>query len=144
MCVCVCICMYVCVRPFTVKASSVWISWTARERINDVVLKTFISCAKSLHRYFRMKHLTFLTNHFILFTHWKRAKPRLNFISHDVLFFFLGGAPSSICHCTSSDHNFWYTYIKWWYLKAFFSFFQNFDFLAVRGITGQKIAQNDK
>ena len=30
---------------------------------------------------------------------------------------------------TSSDHNIWYTYVKWWYLHAFFSFFQNFDFL---------------
>ena len=59
----------VCVRPFMVKASSVWISWTAREQINDVVLKTFISYAKSFHRYFRMKRLTFQTSHFILLTH---------------------------------------------------------------------------
>ena len=56
---------------------------------------------------------------------------------------FLGGAPTSVCHffcpsvChpaylrnrTSSDHNFWYTHIKWWYLQVLFSFFQNFDFL---------------
>ena len=139
MCVCVCICMYVCVRPFTVKASSVWISWTARERINDVVLKTFISWSKSLHRYFRMK-LTFLTSHFILFTHQKRAKPRLNFISHDVLFLFLGGAPTSLCHCTSSDHNFWDTYVKWLYLQAFFSFFQILIFQAVREVKVQKMA----
>ena len=34
-----------------------------------VVLRTFLSYAKSLHHYFRMKHLTFLTSHFILFTH---------------------------------------------------------------------------
>ena len=27
---------------------------------------------------------------------------------------------------TSYDHNFWYTYVKWWYLQAYFSFFQNF------------------
>ena len=66
----------------------------------------------------------------------------------------LGGVPTSICHffhpsvclsirlsihpsiChaaylrnhASSDHNFWYTYVKW-YLQGFFSFFQNFDFL---------------
>ena len=62
-----CVCVWLGVRPFTVKASSVWISWTAREEINDVVLKTFLCHAKSLHRYFRMKHLTFLTSHFILF-----------------------------------------------------------------------------
>ena len=82
-CVCVCVCVYVCVvcvcvRPFAVKASSVWISQTIREQINDVLLKKFISYAKSLHCQFRMKHLTFLTSHFILFTHYKWAKPRLN------------------------------------------------------------------
>ena len=62
--VCVCVCVSVCVcvyiRLFIVKASSVWISWNAREQINDVMLKTFFSYAKSLHRYFRMKHQTFL------------------------------------------------------------------------------------
>ena len=67
--VCVCVCVCVCVTPFTVKASSVWISWTTREQINDVVLKTFISYVMSLYLYFRMKHLTFLTGHFILITY---------------------------------------------------------------------------
>ena len=43
----------VCVRSSTVKASSVWISWETREQINDVMLKTLMSCAKSLHRYVR-------------------------------------------------------------------------------------------
>ena len=43
----------------TVKASSVWIRWDTREQINNVMLKTLNSCAKSLHRYFRMQHLTF-------------------------------------------------------------------------------------
>ena len=66
-------------RPSTVKASSVWIRWHAREQINDVMLKTLISYAKFLHRYFRMQHLTFLTSHFILFAHQKRAKSRLNY-----------------------------------------------------------------
>ena len=78
MCVCVCVCVCVCacvggwvgvggcVRPSTEKASSVWISWTTSEQINNVVLETFISYGKSLHRYCRMKHLTFLTSHFIL------------------------------------------------------------------------------
>ena len=55
---------------------------------------------------------------------------------------FLGGTPTSICHffcpfvcpstChvpylrnqTSSNHNFWYTCVKWWYLPAFFHFFE--------------------
>ena len=51
-CVCVFVCVCVCVCTFTVKASSIWISWTARKQINDVVLKNFISYAKSLRPYF--------------------------------------------------------------------------------------------
>ena len=63
------VCVCVCLRPFTVKASSAWISWNARKQINDVMLKTFLSYSKSLHRYFRMQHLTFLTSHLILLAH---------------------------------------------------------------------------
>ena len=40
---------------------------------------------------------------------------------------------------TSPDHNFWYTYVKWWYLWLLFSCFQNFDFL---GCYGGKRAKN--
>ena len=65
-CVCVCVCVYLC--PFTVQTSSVWISYTTREQINDAVLKALFSYARSFHRYFRMRHMTFQTNHFILFT----------------------------------------------------------------------------
>ena len=39
-CVRACVCALV--RPFTVKTSSVWTSWTTTEQIKDVVLKTFI------------------------------------------------------------------------------------------------------
>ena len=44
----------------------------------------------------------------------------------------------SLRNRTSSDHNFWYTYlvhtyVKWWYLHVFFSVFQNFDFLDFHG-----------
>ena len=79
-CVCVCVCVRVCVclRPSTVKAPSVQNSWNASKQINDVMLKTCISSAKSLHRYFRMKLRAFQTRHFILFTHQQRAEPRLN------------------------------------------------------------------
>ena len=49
----------VCLRPSTVKASSVWKTETAREQINDVVLKTWDSSAGSLHLYFGMQYLTF-------------------------------------------------------------------------------------
>ena len=45
---------------------------------------------------------------------------------------------------TSSDHSFWHKYVKWWYLQPFFSFFQNFDSLIVKGLKGQKMAQNEK
>ena len=71
---CLCVCVFVCVRPFTVKASSVWISWSTREQINDVVLKTFVSYTKSLHRYFRMNLRAFLTSYFILLTHLVAGK----------------------------------------------------------------------
>ena len=60
-CVGVGVCVCVCLRPFSVKTSSVWVSWNAREQVNDIVLKTFLSSAKSLHRCFRMKHHAFLT-----------------------------------------------------------------------------------
>ena len=55
-CVCVCVCMCVCVfvRPSTVNALSVRISWDSREKINDVMLKALNSYADSYHRYFRM------------------------------------------------------------------------------------------
>ena len=46
-------------------------------------------------------------------------------------------------NCTSCDHKFWYTFVKWWYLQAFFSFFQNFDFV-VCWVKRQKVVQNDK
>ena len=74
MCVCVCVCArarvcVVCVRPSTVKALSFWIRWDAREQINGVMLKMVVFYAQSLHDYFRMKHLTFLTSRFILFAH---------------------------------------------------------------------------
>ena len=37
---------------------------------------------------------------------------------------------SYLSNCTSCDHNFWETYVKWWYFQAFFfNFFLNFDFL---------------
>ena len=68
-CVGVCVCVCVCVRPSTVKALSFWIRWDAREQINGVMLKMVVFYAQSLHDYFRMKHLTFLTSRFILFAH---------------------------------------------------------------------------
>ena len=37
------------------------------------------------------------------------------------------------------DHDFWHTFVKWWYLQDFFKFFQNFS-----GVKGQQITQNDK
>ena len=45
---------------------------------------------------------------------------------------------------TSSDHNFWYTYVKWRYLQGFFHFYKTLNFWAVRGVKGQKIAQNQQ
>ena len=66
-----------------------------------------------------------IINCYILFNYYV-----VNFVSWYV---FLGGSPTSICHffrssvrlfvCRApylrngalSDHNFWYTYVKWWY-----------------------------
>ena len=69
--------MCVCLRPSTVKALSVW-SWDSKGQINDVGLNTFLTSAKSLHRYFSVKHRAFLVSLFILFTHQKQAKSRIN------------------------------------------------------------------
>ena len=76
--VCVCVCVCVCVRLFTRKTSSVCTNWNFSEQINNVMLKAFLSYAKSPHCYFTMKYQTFLTSHFILFTHQKQAE-RLTF-----------------------------------------------------------------
>ena len=32
-------------------------------------------------------------------------------------------------NCTSCDHSFWYTCVKWWYLQLIFPFFLHIDFL---------------
>ena len=53
------VCDKVRLRPSTVKASSVW-SWNSREQINNLLLKMFLSSAKSLHRYLSMKDRAFL------------------------------------------------------------------------------------
>ena len=45
---------------------------------------------------------------------------------------------------TSSDHNFWCTCVKWWYLQVLSSFFQNFDFVGCWEIKWQKMALNYK
>ena len=54
------VCVFVC--------ASVW-RLNSRGQINNVVLKTFLYSAKSLHRYFTTKHRAFLTSRFILFTY---------------------------------------------------------------------------
>ena len=64
--VCLCMCVFTSIHR---GASSVWISWDSREQINDVMLKTLISYAKLIHRYFGMQHLIFLSSHFSLFAH---------------------------------------------------------------------------
>ena len=37
---------------------------------------------------------------------------------------------SYLRNCTSYDCDFWYTFVKWWYLQQSFSFFQKSDFSA--------------
>ena len=36
------------------------------------------------------------------------------------------------------DHNFWYTYVKWWYLHVFFSLLKKYDFLGCLGCHSEK------
>ena len=58
--VCVCVCLCVCVYvhpPWRLHLSGT--AGTAREQINDVVLKTLDSSAGSLHFYFGMQNITF-------------------------------------------------------------------------------------
>ena len=50
--------------------------------------------------------------------------------------------PPYLRNRTSSNHNFWCTCVKRWYLQAFFLFF--LKFWAVSGVNGEKIAQNEK
>ena len=45
---------------------------------------------------------------------------------------------------TLFDYYFWYTCVKWWYLRVFFSFFQNLVFWVHRGVKEQKMVQNNK
>ena len=49
-----------------------------------------------------------------------------------------------ICHTPylrnsiTYGHDFWYNCVKWWYLEAFFYFFEMFIFGAVMGVNGKK------
>ena len=76
MCVCVCVC--VCVYVHSLWSLICLDQLECRGVINIVIFKIFLSYAKFLHRYFRMKHQALLTSRFILFTHQKGAEPRLS------------------------------------------------------------------
>ena len=39
---------------------------------------------------------------------------------------------------SSSDHNFWYTCVKWWSLQGFFHFFNFWSFGLLEGYKGKK------
>ena len=87
--VCAYVRVCVCLSPFTL----FYVNFICldqldcRKQINDVVLKTLFSYAKYLiHRYFRMKQQTFLTSHFMLFTHcasrFESIRPSSTIIGH--------------------------------------------------------------
>ena len=65
-CVCVCVCACVCVYVYPRWRLHLSGMWDTRAQIKDVMFKMLISYAKSLHRYFRMQHLNFLTSLFTL------------------------------------------------------------------------------
>ena len=52
------------------------------------------------------------------------------------------------CAISQEQYSIWswfsYSCIKWWYLQAFFHFFEILIFLVFRGLKGQKMVQNDK
>ena len=110
---------------------------------------------------------------------WKYIKYWTKICSLPCLLPFLGGAPTSVCHFFHlsihlfvmhrisgtvphlSDHNFWYTCLKWWYLQLFFLLhlckmmispgvffifvkFWFFRLLGRGGVKGQKMTQNEK
>ena len=55
---------------------------------------------------------------------------------------------TSVTCCISErvacDHDFWYTWVKWWYIQPFFHFFKFLIFRLVRRVKVQKMVQNDK
>ena len=52
---------------------------------------------------------------------------------------YIRGAPYIRNHILC-DHNFWYTFVKWWYFQVYYFISFNPDFLSIKG---QKIAQNE-
>ena len=58
--------------------------------------------------------------------------------THLYMLLFLSTHPPIHCtpylwNHTSSDHNLWYTCVKWWYLQGFFSFFKFWIFQLLVG-----------
>ena len=51
---------------------------------------------------------------------------------------------SHLRNSTSSNYNFWYTCVKWWYPPQKNFFFLILIFWAVWGLKEQKVAQNEK
>ena len=82
MCVCLCVfvstCVYACLRPFTVKASSVWISWNAWKQIS-VYLCVFVStCVYACLRPFTVK----ASSVWISWNAWKQIKKPARIIKY--------------------------------------------------------------
>ena len=110
---------------------------------------SFFDFRRLYSRSFRLLHL--------MWTHWLQWSQKIAFCWLTILFYKLskGSNPSiasaiyfqvghpaldvtfsvcpSICRTpylsnhTSSDHNFWYTYVNWWYLQVLLSFFRKFE-----------------
>ena len=70
------------------------------------------------------------------------VRPSIRLSTHPTIGLFIRCAPY-FRNRTSSDHKFWYTCVKWWYLLEFFSVL-SLIFWVVRGVKGQKMAENDK
>ena len=84
-CACVCVRVCVCVCLFTSIHSEgfICLDQLGYQRTNhQCYVEDVIFYAKSLHRFFRMQNLTFLTSHFILFTHYVSLSEHGTFIHH--------------------------------------------------------------
>ena len=88
-------------------------------------MSLFLSVCPSICRASYFRNCTSCDHYFCThdFLGQKRAKqPKIknkNYVRHT----------SYLRNSIGYDHDFWYIFVKWWYLQVLFSFFQNFYFL---------------
>ena len=105
-------------------------------RVKIFVLQHLTKCGRRINHWQKVSQQCFRKLRWTLIKSCKR-------LWQEQCLIFLGGAPTSLCHFfhlsvrriwhlrnrTSSNHNLWYSRVKWWYLQVYFSFFWSFYFL---------------